>query len=219
MTTSPDIGELATALAKAQAEMGSAIKGSDNPFYRSKYADLASVMDACRGPLTKHGLSVAQFPRVEYIGAPEIYEWISKSGEKRMGVKVICCVFVETRMMHTSGQFIEQSVSAMLASGDPQVVGSAISYLKRYSLQSVAGVPSADDDAESTAKSRESKPTVTIPAGYDEWLLDFSATADNGTAALKDAWLASDMKFRNHLTATDKARYDALKEKAAKVKA
>lgn len=219
MKTSDQIDLLATALAKAQAEMGPAVKGSDNPFYRSKYADLASVMDACREPLTKHGLSVAQFPRVEYIGTPEIYEWTSKSGDKRMGVKVICCVFVETRMMHTSGQFIEESVSAMLASGDPQAVGSAISYLKRYSLQSVAGVPSADDDAESTAKSRESKLVVTVPKGYEEWFLDFSATADNGTDALKAAWLASPLPFRNHLTSTDKASYDALKAKAEKVSA
>lgn len=217
MITSPDINELATALAKAQSEMGSAIKGSDNPFYRSKYADLASVIEACREPLTKHGLAVAQFPRVEYMGTPEIYEWTAKSGEKRMGVKVICCVFVETRLMHTSGQFIEESVSAMLASGDPQAVGSAISYLKRYSLQSVAGVPSADDDGESTAKPRDSKPVVAIPKGYEEWLMDFGACADNGTAALKAAWGTSKEEYRAHLTSTNKALYDGLKEKAAKV--
>ena len=60
MDRSEQIKELATALATAQGEMGSAIKDSDNPFFKSKYADLASVWDACRDPLSKNGFSVVQ---------------------------------------------------------------------------------------------------------------------------------------------------------------
>jgi hypothetical protein len=71
MTTSESINEIAAALAKAQSEMGGAVKDSANPFFKSKYADLSSVWDACRGPLTKNGLSVVQFPKTEYTGTPE----------------------------------------------------------------------------------------------------------------------------------------------------
>src|SRR5271154_5901868 len=62
METSTDIGELATALAKAQGEITGALKDSANPFFKSKYADLASCWDACRLPLSKNGLSVVQAP-------------------------------------------------------------------------------------------------------------------------------------------------------------
>ena len=149
LTTSGQINELATALAKAQGEMGGAVKDSSNPFFRSKYADLASVWDACRAPLSKHGLSVVQFPNTEYAGAPEAYEWTAKqSGETRYGVRVVTTVSVVTRLLHASGQFLEDRVSTMLPTGDPQAVGSAITYLRRYALQAVVGIAPEDDDAE-----------------------------------------------------------------------
>ena len=149
MTTSDQINELATALAKAQGEMSGAVKDSSNPFFRSKYADLASVWDACRAPLSKHGLSVVQFPNTAYAGAPEAYEWTAKqSGETRYGVRVVTTVSVVTRLLHASGQFLEDRVSTMLPTGDPQAVGSAITYLRRYALQAVVGIAPEDDDAE-----------------------------------------------------------------------
>lgn len=166
MTHSEQLNELAAALAKAQAKIEGAKKDADNPFFRSKYADLASVWDACRVPLTSNGLSVIQFPRTEYVGTPEIVGVTSKkSGESYDVVRIACTVSVLTRLLHTSGQWIEGTVSAMLASGDPQAVGSAITYLRRYSLQSVAGVAPEDDDANAasgktttTARSTQSQP-------------------------------------------------------------
>lgn len=149
MTTSESINEIAAALSKAQAKIKGALKDSNNPFFKSKYADLSSVWDACREPLTSNGLSVVQFPRTRFEGTPEPYEWVSKTGEKRYGVRVPCVVGLLTRMMHTSGQWVEDEVCTMLPTADPQAVGSAISYLRRYSLQSVAGVVAEDDDAES----------------------------------------------------------------------
>jgi hypothetical protein len=148
MQTSEQINELAAALAKAQGEMRGAVKDATNPFFKSKYADLASVWEACRGPLTKHGLSVAQFPNTEYQGTPEPYQWTSRNGEERHGIRVVCIVSIRTRLLHSSGQWLEDAVSTMLPTGDPQAVGSAISYLRRYALQSVAGVAPEDDDAE-----------------------------------------------------------------------
>jgi ERF superfamily len=218
MNTSENIGELATALSAAQGEMSGASKDSDNPFFRSKYADLASVWDACRAPLSKHGLSIVQFPKTEYTGTPELYEWTSKAGEKRSGIRVFCTVSVLTRITHASGQFMEDTVSAMLPTADPQAVGSAITYLRRYSLQSVAGIAPEDDDGEAAQKGRPgSAPApfkAAVPPGLENWLTDITAAADNGEAALRNAWKESPATFRDYMTKQDIARWAALKSRA-----
>jgi hypothetical protein len=93
-------------------------------------------------------------------------------GEKRYGVRVVCVVSVLTRITHASGQWMEDSVSTMLPTGDPQAVGSAITYLRRYALQSVAGVAPEDDDAKrrtATAPLRprhDGRPRAPAPKGY-----------------------------------------------------
>jgi hypothetical protein len=222
MTTSEQINELAAALAKAQGEMGGAVKDAANPFFKSKYADLASVWEACRGPLAKNGLSVVQFPNTEYSGSPEPYEWTSKMGEKRYGVRVVCVVSVLTRLTHASGQWMEDRVSTMLPTGDPQAVGSAITYLRRYALQSVAGVAPEDDDAEA-AQGSTTKPTTNNvatmpPAGYQSWLDDLAAVAGEGTAALEKTWKASKAEYRQHLTSTNPQAWESLKKRAAVAK-
>lgn len=225
MTTSESINELATALAKAQGEMEGATKDSVNPFFsnaqrKATYADLASVWAACRAPLSKHGLSVVQFPQTEYIGTPEPYEWTSKSGEKRYGVRIACVVSVLTRLTHASGQFMEDRVSTMLSTGDPQAVGSAITYLRRYSLQSVAGIAPEDDDAEAAhGRGNGQKavtPAIIAPQGYHDWLHDIEAVADEGTDRLRAAWKASKPEHRQYMTTTAPAQVEALKVKAAK---
>lgn len=221
MNTSEQIQDIAAALAKAQGEMGGAVKDSANPFFKSKYADLASVWDACRGPLTKHGIAVVQFPKTEYQGEPVPYEWTSKMGETRYGVRVVCVVSVVTRLTHSSGQWIEDAVSTMLPTGDPQAVGSAITYLRRYALQSVAGVAPEDDDAEA-AHSRGNGQTavrpITAPKGYEDWLIDLGAVVENGTKALEATWKASKVEYRQHLTSTEPKRWEAMKAKAAAVR-
>jgi hypothetical protein len=129
MQTSEAINEIATALAKAQGEMGGAVKDSANPFFKSKYADLASVWEACRGPLSKNGLAVLQSPSVS---------------RDEHGAYVA----VETRLMHASGQWFCDTIIVAAKEDSPQAVGSAITYLRRYALQSFAGVAPEDDDAE-----------------------------------------------------------------------
>lgn len=222
MTTSESINEIAAALAKAQGEMGGAVKDAANPFFKSKYADLASVWDACRGPLTTHGLSVVQFPKTEYSGTPEPYQWTSKGGETRNGVRVVCVVSVITRILHASGQWLEDAVSTMLPTGDPQAVGSAITYLRRYALQSVAGVAPEDDDAEAAHRvgnGQSAKPAAVpaAPKGYGEWLTDMEAVAAEGTQRLQQAWKASMPDYRQYLTSTAPKVWEALKAHAAKV--
>ena len=140
MNTSESIDEFATAMCKAQAEMGGAVKGSANPFFKSKFADLGSVMEAIRSPFAAHGLCFVQ--GTSYEGG---------------------CVSVTTRLMHVSGQWVESSLSVPLVKQDPQGVGSAISYAKRYSLQSLCGIPSVDDDGE-TAHGRQTQAPAVISA-------------------------------------------------------
>lgn len=159
---SESINELAGALSKAQSFIKGAVKDTSNPFFKSRYADLASVWEACREPLTTQGLSVVQMPATEFLGTPEVYEFQAKSGETRIGVKVACIVSVRTRLLHSSGQWLEETASCMLATGDPQAVGSAITYLRRYALQSVAGVAPEDDDGEE-AMGRPTAPAVKAP--------------------------------------------------------
>lgn len=204
METSLEIHELASALAKAQGDIAGAAKTSINPFFKSKYASLASVWDACRGPLTTHGLSVVQSPTTE-------------------GLRVS----LDTLLLHASGQWIRSTVSVNAKEDSPQAVGSCISYLRRYALQSVVGVaPDEDDDGEAAegrkngnGKAAQPTPTAiaTPPKGYADWYDDLRAAGDEGTERLRKAWESSKPEYRTYLTTNFAKQWDALKAHAAKV--
>jgi hypothetical protein len=223
MTTSDTIDKLATALAQAQGEMDGAKKSATNPFFEKKYADLASVKEAMRAPFAKAGLSVVQFPKTTFNGEPTAFEWTAKrSGEVRYGVRVFTIVTVVTRLLHSSGQWMEDQVSAMLPNGDPQAVGSAITYLRRYALQAVAGIATEDDDAEATTRGRllpaKVRPVVDValvpiahPDGYLEWLDALRAAAQHGLAPLEAAYTKAPKAFRVHLPSHDPDLLDTLK--------
>ena len=130
MKQSESIKNLAAAMAAAQSEMGAAIKGSSNPFFKSKYADLGSVIEAVKAPFAAHGLSYVQFP---------------VSGENSVGVT--------TRLMHSSGEWLEQEFFIPLGKMDAQAAGSAITYARRYALQAIAGIPAEDDDGNAATQS------------------------------------------------------------------
>ena len=196
MTTSDQIADLAAALVHAQGEMGGALKDSANPFFKSKYADLESVWGACRGPLAKYGLAVVQSPSAE-------------------GLRVS----VETLLIHTSGQWIRGTVSVAAKEDSPQAVGSCITYLRRYALQSFVGVAPEDDDGEA-AEGRKNGGAGTgywakvAPTGYTEWLEDFSAVVPEGIDSLRRAWKDSKPAYRDHLMKVDPKRLDALQAAA-----
>lgn len=122
-TTTPPLKELAAALAKAQATMAGAKKDAANPHFKSRYADLASVWDAIREPLTTNGLSVVQLLRSVQGG-----------------------VEVETVLLHTSGESIGAVFGVPVTKADPQGYGSAATYARRYSLMALVGVAPEDDD-------------------------------------------------------------------------
>lgn len=131
METTQTITKVATALLAAQKEMGSAKKGAVNPFFKSKYADLGSVMEACKDALNNHGISVLQ-----PIGITE------NGGE-----------YVETILLHESGEYLVSKMKLAVAkAADPQSQGKAISYARRYALQSMVFIPAEDDDAQSATR-------------------------------------------------------------------
>ena len=125
---SEQISELAKALCKVQAEVSGAKKGSTNPFFKSKYADLSSIIEASKASLASHGLAVTQ--------------WFNESNESTVRV----C----TTLMHESGQFLTSHLDIPLVKKDPQAMGSAITYGRRYSLAAILNMAQIDDDAESS---------------------------------------------------------------------
>lgn len=197
MERSPEIQELAAALAKAQAAIAGAAKSNINPAFKSKYADLASVWDACRGPLTANGLSVAQLPSIEEGG--------------RVGVT--------TLLLHSSGQFLSATVSVMPTKTDAQGLGSAVTYLRRYGLSAMVGVAPEDDDgnaasAKPTPHARTapvSVPEGEAPEGYDDWLSDLTVAADTGLDTLGKVWAKATPEFRKR---AGMATLDRLKARA-----
>ena len=140
MKHSESIAALAGALAKAQLQIEPASKNATNPHFRSHYADLASIWDACRGPLNTNGLSIVQFPCDGEVG--------------RTG---LC-----TMLLHSSGEFISEVVTTRSQKDDPQGLGSALTYLRRYALAAVVGVTATEDDdgnaASTPANARASAP-------------------------------------------------------------
>ena len=131
MQKSESIKHIAAALNKAQAEMSGAKKGANNPFFKSKYADMNSVVDAVRIPFCNNGLSYSQFPTMQ---------------DNKVGV--------ETILMHESGEWMSDILVLPMVKQDPQAAGSAITYAKRYALQSIAGIPSEDDDGNAASSQK-----------------------------------------------------------------
>ena len=181
------IAALAAALSKAQAVMEGAAKGSNNPHFKSKYADLSSVWEACRGPLTSNDLSVIQLPS-----------------------SVGLVVTVTTILAHASGEWLEGSFSMTAQQDTPHAMMGCVTYCRRAGLASVAGIAPEDDDG--NAASVKAEPS-TKPEGYDLWLDKLKAESMKGMVALKIAWQSSQLPFR---TALDKATSDSLKAAAEK---
>lgn len=136
---SDELGELFTALCKAQGELEIATHNSQNPYFRSNYSDLNAVVSASRPYLAKNGLSVIQ--RV-----------MTKEGK----------MYLYTRLCHASGQWMESVCPINPPKQDIQTLGSYITYLKRYNFASCVGVVAAgeDDDGERAMSSSRAKEQI-----------------------------------------------------------
>ena len=125
---SESISELAKALSNFQGKMTAVKKDATNPFYKSKYATLDIIWETIRKPLSENGLSVAQTMNLTE------------------GNNVL-----ETTLYHTSGEWISGTQLVNPVKNDPQGLGSAITYARRYSLSAILGLVSDDDDDANTA--------------------------------------------------------------------
>lgn len=149
MKTSESIKSIGKALNEAQKQMGAVKKGASNPFFKSKYADLTSVIEVVKEPLNNNGITILQ-PHNTKI------EMSATSGTNEV------VHFVETILLHESGEFISSETPVFLPEkkkDDPQALGSAITYARRYGLQSLLSIPAEDDDGEK-AMNRTSTPPL-----------------------------------------------------------
>ena len=153
MRSSDTLTKISPALVKAINAIEGVKKGADNPFFKSKYANLESVIEAAHGALEANGLAVMQGP----------------------GPMDGNCITLTTRLIHESGEWIETDFSLPAGKMDPQAAGSAITYARRYSLMAMLNMPAVDDDGEAsmprTTKPGEPKnPNVSVhPEGPDWW--------------------------------------------------
>jgi hypothetical protein len=194
---SESIVNLAPAMVSAQAEIAAASKDGKNPAFKSRYATLTAAVDASRPALAKYGLCVLQFPTT-----------------------LDHAVSVVTRLLHKSGEWIEEELTLPVAKFDPQGVGSAITYARRYGYCALVGVV-ADEDDDGNAASKPAPltselppPKVEAPKGFAPWFAALEGKAEEGLAALKAAWTSAKPEFREHIVKHEAAAWGALKAKA-----
>lgn len=131
-----DLNEISAALVAAQAEFAAIPKTAENPFFKSKYADLATVISHTQPVLAKHGLAVSQHPTT-LDGEPALTTWL----------------------LHSSGQSLKDTMRLCAAKSDPQGQGAAITYARRFAYMAVLGlVADADDDGQAATKAKQAEP-------------------------------------------------------------
>jgi hypothetical protein len=185
---SPSLSKIAAALCAAQAEMKNPTKNKQNPHFKNWYADLNAVLESILPVFTKHKLSIMQLP-CELDDAPAMM----------------------TLVMHDSGEWVETTVKVRPVKSDPQSVGSAQSYARRYALQSIAGLAAEDDDDGHAATHRPAAQTQQHPPVADNMAM--RAKAVTAYAQCKD------MTTFRQLGQQVKADYDAGRFSLSDVKA
>jgi len=129
--TSKTVGAIAGALAKAQGEMTMVEAKSTNPFFNSKYASLASVLETAMPALNKYGIALVQGNRWDP----------SDNG-----------FYITSTLMHSSGEWIKSEIRMPIAKKDAHGIGAATTYGRRYLLSSMVGIAQADDDGNAGIK-------------------------------------------------------------------
>ena len=170
MKMSEKINELATALVVAQGLIQNPTKSVSNAFFKSKYADLAGVIDVCRPAFTEAGIAVIQAPSTTDDGS----------------------IAVTTTLVHTSGQWMSEQISMAIdpsAKNPAQAAGSLITYLRRYSLSAFANVAQEDDDGNSL---KVAEPARIQPSSItDKQVQQIKSLLDEGEAGSEEKFLAA----------------------------
>lgn len=160
MCKSESIKELALALSKAQGTFDHAKKDVKNDFFKSKYADLASVIDAAKKPLSDNGLSVSQIIDTDENGN----------------------ITLETILMHTSGEWITGKYPVRPVKTDPQSTGSAITYARRYAFSAITGIAADDDDGNAASQTKQVNEKQANQPNYEKALATASTLQGLGLA-------------------------------------
>ena len=167
MLKSESIAALAKAIALSQLHVENAMKSSTNPHFKSKYADLAEILNTVRPVFSANGIAIVQTPTFE------------------SGV-----ASVETMLCHESGEFISSVCSSPVSKQDAQGIGSAITYLRRYSLAAMCGIAQEDDDGQHAVQElqtqRQAPSRKLSNAEREMGVADMKGAPDE--AALKQVW-------------------------------
>lgn len=188
MHCTASIAELADALSIAQGQIDAASKGSVNPYFKSKYADLNALREAIREPLAANGLSIMQFASTQNDS-----------------------VSVETMLAHSSGEYVSSTLSLPVGRKfdkdgnmlplDVQSIGSAITYARRYALSAILSLAADDDDGNAAVGSApprqpKSSPTALMRPGRE--------AAEKGTEELRKWWDSLHENDRSSLAPEDR---------------
>lgn len=161
MKFSEKFDEVLPALHKARSMFVKVKKDRQNTHLKNKYATLDSVLDAITPALTDNDLMIMQ-------------DMVENDVNNK--------IKVETTVIHVSGQWVKFYAELPIVKNDPQGVGSAFTYARRYALAAAFGLSQADDDAQIAVKSAQ------------DWKRDIDKceTVDELQKVLKSAWTASD---------------------------
>jgi hypothetical protein len=221
---SESIAALAGALATAQGLITGATKDSANPFFKSRYADLASCWEACRGPLAANAIAVIQFPR--FMDTEDWTEHVPMNADDKDSPtvpmrRVRGNVQVETMLCHSSGEWVAEVLEVPVLKADAQTIGSATTYARRYGLCAIVGIAPEDDDGNAAAGTQSNGNAVQKlnqkprPDLFRLKTLDFlKLAASNGTLALQEAWKT---KISPEARKVCKDDLDLLKAEAARI--
>lgn len=182
---SETIGALAKALAKAQSAIKPAAKGAENPFFKSSYADLPAIAKACRDELAKNDLAYSQITSYEAE-----------------------TVVLETILMHSSGEWLSGTYPVKPVKNDPQGMGSAMTYARRYALAAMVGVVADDEDDDGNAASDRQKAPSRAEKGEAldkarDWAKEAMREIQGLTDGQIDAWTAKNAAAMVKLRAID----------------
>lgn len=183
MKTSESIINISAALVAAQSDAVSAKFDSINPHFRNKYASLAEVIDTMKPVLAKHGLSIIQLPEVSDTGS----------------------VVLTTRIIHTSGEWMESCYPINPTKNDPQGWGSGITYARRYTAPGILFIASEEDDdgnaaSQPASRPRSSEPPMAKPSAEVMRIVDGlrpQVESASSKDELKEVWIAAGIDKNN----------------------
>ena len=184
MKSSASLGAIAPALVAALAEIGGVAKGKTNPAFKSKYATLENVIEASKGILASHGIALLQFPAAFSGGAMSL----------------------DTVLLHESGEWLsgEEAFGVATSKSDPQAVGSALTYARRYAQMAVLNMPAVDDDGEAAMQRTPAPKAVSDePPSAVVQTATASLTMCRDEADLKE-WMASNGEMIAGLSEVEK---------------